>query len=145
MIRRPPRSTRTDTLFPYTTLFRSRRARGYVDYARDVHDDIGARRHFGKAVGLVARARDPRHAFAFRLRAAGEGSDVPARLDRLPHRGAADETGCAGHREGGGHRILPGTGRGAARRVVVGAGILKRGCAMTPPPSVSRFAAATSP
>src|SRR3546814_8075030 len=27
MIRRPPRSTRTDTLFPYTTLFRS--ARGF--------------------------------------------------------------------------------------------------------------------
>src|SRR3546814_19207374 len=25
MIRRPPRSTRTDTLFPYTTLFRSKR------------------------------------------------------------------------------------------------------------------------
>src|SRR3546814_8665316 len=28
MIRRPPRSTRTDTLFPYTTLFRSCRAWG---------------------------------------------------------------------------------------------------------------------
>src|SRR3546814_1355462 len=28
MIRRPPRSTRTDTLFPYTTLFRSRGLRG---------------------------------------------------------------------------------------------------------------------
>src|SRR3546814_7352764 len=27
MIRRPPRSTRTDTLFPYTTLFRSDRRR----------------------------------------------------------------------------------------------------------------------
>src|SRR3546814_16325623 len=26
MIRRPPRSTRTDTLFPYTTLFRSENA-----------------------------------------------------------------------------------------------------------------------
>src|SRR3546814_16317854 len=26
MLRRPPRSTRTDTLFPYTTLFRSPRA-----------------------------------------------------------------------------------------------------------------------
>src|SRR3546814_9305603 len=26
MIRRPPRSTRTDTLFPYTTLFRSKAA-----------------------------------------------------------------------------------------------------------------------
>src|SRR3546814_19099780 len=31
MIRRPPRSTRTDTLFPYTTLFRSKapRLRGF--------------------------------------------------------------------------------------------------------------------
>src|SRR3546814_15364951 len=28
MIRRPPRPTRTDTLFPYTTLFRSRRRDG---------------------------------------------------------------------------------------------------------------------
>src|SRR3546814_11876616 len=28
MIRRPPRSTRTDTLFPYTTLFRSAGPRG---------------------------------------------------------------------------------------------------------------------
>src|SRR3546814_9823917 len=27
MLRRPPRSTRTDTLFPYTTLFRSPRLR----------------------------------------------------------------------------------------------------------------------
>src|SRR3546814_21063575 len=30
MIRRPPRSTRTDTLFPYTTLFRSCAARVHV-------------------------------------------------------------------------------------------------------------------
>src|SRR3546814_1815996 len=29
MIRRPPRSTRTDTLFPYTTLFRSLASKGY--------------------------------------------------------------------------------------------------------------------
>src|SRR3546814_4485424 len=29
MIRRPPRSTRTDTLFPYTTLFRSGRLAAY--------------------------------------------------------------------------------------------------------------------
>src|SRR3546814_1979835 len=38
MIRRPPRATRTDTLFPYTTLFRSdrgvRRARGAPRPAR---------------------------------------------------------------------------------------------------------------
>src|SRR3546814_6337445 len=31
MIRRPPRSTRTDTLFPYTTLFRSKCARQGAD------------------------------------------------------------------------------------------------------------------
>src|SRR3546814_1963047 len=37
MIRRPPRSTRTDTLFPYTTLFRS-----------DVEEDLDQR-------GAVAR------------------------------------------------------------------------------------------
>src|SRR3546814_4506864 len=30
MIRRPPRSTRTDTLFPYTTLFRSIRNEGTI-------------------------------------------------------------------------------------------------------------------
>src|SRR3546814_6101852 len=37
MIRRPPRSTRTDTLFPYTTLFRSHR----LDAARDRHRQVG--------------------------------------------------------------------------------------------------------
>src|SRR3546814_8574224 len=36
MILRPPRSTRTDTLFPYTTLFRSRLA-GVSRRARRVH------------------------------------------------------------------------------------------------------------
>src|SRR3546814_12511881 len=34
MIRRPPRSTRTDTLFPYTTLFRSGQAR--ADHGREL-------------------------------------------------------------------------------------------------------------
>src|SRR3546814_6797199 len=34
MTRRPPRSTRTDTLFPYTTLFRSRHA-GYAEQYGD--------------------------------------------------------------------------------------------------------------
>src|SRR3546814_5048208 len=31
MIRRPPRATRTDTLFPYTTLFRSIRSIGHTE------------------------------------------------------------------------------------------------------------------
>src|SRR3546814_7483482 len=34
MVRRPPRSTRTDTLFPYTTLFRAGRKAGCVGACR---------------------------------------------------------------------------------------------------------------
>src|SRR3546814_14948555 len=41
MIRRPPRSTRTDTLFPYTTLFRSQRGAG-TGIAGDGSDEDGA-------------------------------------------------------------------------------------------------------
>src|SRR3546814_13333299 len=37
MIRRPPRSTRTDTLFPYTTLFRSNSEGIFTDYAAAKH------------------------------------------------------------------------------------------------------------
>src|SRR3546814_9625580 len=37
MIRRPPRSTRTDTLFPYTTLFRSPDHRGHHIGCRPRH------------------------------------------------------------------------------------------------------------
>src|SRR3546814_16056024 len=44
MIRRPPRSTRTDTLFPYTTLFRS------------TADAAGARTH---SVGVHGRGSTP--------------------------------------------------------------------------------------
>src|SRR3546814_4240168 len=36
MIRRPPRSTRTDTLFPYTTLFRSALPARHYRHASDV-------------------------------------------------------------------------------------------------------------
>src|SRR3546814_14895046 len=36
MIRRPPRSTRTDTLFPYTTLFRSVRCLGMSGHGQQV-------------------------------------------------------------------------------------------------------------
>src|SRR3546814_6992789 len=42
MIRRPPRSTRTDTLFPYTTLFRSGLA--LPDAAADAAAAIGGER-----------------------------------------------------------------------------------------------------
>src|SRR3546814_20728347 len=62
MIRRPPRSTRTDTLFPYTTLFRA------DDAAFDTAGDDGAaardREHVfdrqqERLVGLARRFRNP--------------------------------------------------------------------------------------
>src|SRR3546814_19356505 len=57
MIRRPPRSTRTDTLFPYTTLFRS--ALFYVGCTHDhidlvfLHQKLDTLAH---AVGYTAAA-----------------------------------------------------------------------------------------
>src|SRR3546814_4106906 len=49
MIRRPPRSTRTDTLFPYTTLFRSAEA-GVV------RDDL-KQSHITSSTGRLARSQ----------------------------------------------------------------------------------------
>src|SRR3546814_10787798 len=47
MIRRPPRSTRTDTLFPYTTLFRSVFGRPFRRISRQLHRRSRAAR-FGR-------------------------------------------------------------------------------------------------
>src|SRR3546814_4964931 len=54
MIRRPPRSTRTDTLFPYTTLFRSHRHAGHGDGAQRGAETI---RHDAARRGDRARNR----------------------------------------------------------------------------------------
>src|SRR3546814_15214367 len=53
MIRRPPRSTRTDTLFPYTTLFRSKPF--WVEYTSTPIRDRGL------VVGAVIVFRDISH------------------------------------------------------------------------------------
>src|SRR3546814_1123475 len=83
MIRRPPRSTRTDTLFPYTTLFRSLRAfisewmpARYrrplqaavlvlgLEHAVDLRDEIaqveGLGEHLGRRRGLARLQRHRR-------------------------------------------------------------------------------------
>src|SRR3546814_14745075 len=52
MIRRPPRSTRTDTLFPYTTLFRSGRQ---VVLTRDLGHPQEGLLHVGVDPGLGIR------------------------------------------------------------------------------------------
>src|SRR3546814_3185746 len=65
MIRRPPRSTRTDTLFPYTTLFRScRRARAdgrmtmtqHTALDQTAHRDLRVRTEVGAALGDAVMA-----------------------------------------------------------------------------------------
>src|SRR3546814_6854368 len=60
MLRRPPRSTRTDTLFPYTTLFRSIDARRHFHFQRLV-----ATRLAGTATGLAGFADQRAAAAAF--------------------------------------------------------------------------------
>src|SRR3546814_5027971 len=52
MIRRPPGSTRTDTLFPYTTLFRSRPVAAQANADRLAGFRVGAQ--FARAGGLAA-------------------------------------------------------------------------------------------
>src|SRR3546814_1948954 len=52
MIRRPPRSTRTDTLFPYTTLFRSDAGAAF---------DLVELGHVGQVIGQPADERSEEH------------------------------------------------------------------------------------
>src|SRR3546814_3407979 len=60
MIRRPPRSTRTDTLFPYTTLFRSPPGGGELVAALGVQR-LGRRQDLlDPLVALAARLAGPR-------------------------------------------------------------------------------------
>src|SRR3546814_16450726 len=54
MIRRPPRATRTDTLFPYTTLFRSSMQEDprYDDVVADVHRFLAERIFAAEMAGI---------------------------------------------------------------------------------------------
>src|SRR3546814_3287521 len=80
MIRRPPRSTRTDTLFPYTTLFRSDPelviGRSFVraGFRWDQHDPADARAWLDHCARIEARPDDPRDEFHLALLV---GPEVP--------------------------------------------------------------------
>src|SRR3546814_8795370 len=68
MIRRPPRSTRTDTLFPYTTLFRS--------------EDIDVRQH--------RLGRFPAQPLKRRLQRLARAPGGPGRVERRSSEGTVD-------------------------------------------------------
>src|SRR3546814_12934234 len=73
MIRRPPRSTRTDTLFPYTTLFRSRRIENQTRGRRESR----SRMRIGQAV-QPTRSPDARGPAERALRVVGDPFQVGA-------------------------------------------------------------------
>src|SRR3546814_4618159 len=81
MIRRPPRSTRTDTLFPYTTLFRS-------DSGLGIAADQAARRK--KAVHRFPEALGTRLAGPVRYRRTRAGVPWPIMIERLARHPAGD-------------------------------------------------------
>src|SRR3546814_6387920 len=80
MIRRPPRSTRTDTLFPYTTLFRS--GDGPAARAHRVHPLFLRRRELGLVAPAPTHITFGAHRFAHLGRAirlqpcAGVGAEL---------------------------------------------------------------------
>src|SRR3546814_8891604 len=89
MIRRPPRSTRTDTLFPYTTLFRSRVREGEQHQPLQYRDRAQRRPQVRHHLSVVAHVLQERiaavehdHAVAalerraVRLQAALEGIEA---------------------------------------------------------------------
>src|SRR3546814_3345086 len=72
MLRRPPRSTRTDTLFPYTTLFRSF-DRAQDQWLLERTGQGGDRRH--RSLELLAIQEKP-------LRRRGVVGNIICRVDR---------------------------------------------------------------
>src|SRR3546814_7819583 len=87
MVRRPPRSTRTDTLFPYTTLVRSGRPETHTA-AIQLHRDFG---------GLQPSLRLLHHSFIAR-----RSRQPPTRCDLARSRKArcGRNEGTAGHQPG---------------------------------------------
>src|SRR3546814_19848980 len=80
MIRRPPRSTRTDTLFPYTTLFRSGEEPAALG--------IEASGRLGDAAPILA-AEDEAGAEAFMTACVERMDDLARRVNKPNHSAAA--------------------------------------------------------
>src|SRR3546814_9331927 len=89
MIRRPPRSTRTDTLFPYTTLFRSMATGRLSTNLIEAHAAMRPIRR------VTVWGRDPRKADAVARTVAARGLNASATEDVATAAGEADIVSCA--------------------------------------------------
>src|SRR3546814_13608007 len=108
MIRRPPRATRTDTLVPYTTRFRTAEA--------PECDDVEAKR----AASLRASARTVLHAKARRrpLYPAPNRSPAKAGVQGRNHHARRRLIRAEARRRGGGARVVPSAAASTAERRV---------------------------
>src|SRR3546814_16295783 len=90
MIRRPPRSTRTDTLFPYTTLFRSGFAGAHADARREQVPEVlrSAAQRGGDGPDRDAAEDDPAAAEAVAHRA----GDQPEQAEGDGERDAIEQS-----------------------------------------------------
>src|SRR3546814_15292530 len=108
MIRRPPRSTRTDTLFPYTTLFRSHLDAGVAGQrdqavAGDAVEQGGADRR-----GVQRAVEDQEDVLARALAEQAGGSQRDAFAEPEPARLACDELAGPVVAAGPRTRVAPG-------------------------------------
>src|SRR3546814_19320137 len=90
MIRLPPRSTRTDTLFPYTTLFRSRLAvdvDAFIEPLGEAHGVAGAEAELARRFLLQGRGGERRKRIAPHRLALDRGDGERIAGVELTHRG----------------------------------------------------------
>src|SRR3546814_16994707 len=107
MIRRPPISTRTDTLFPYTTLFRSDDSAEAIPYSSAVHINSPLDRSLRNDTATLTATYDP-EGFAVDDKgnikeALAAAAQITAENETLPHKTqlSPGENGKASCRERG--------------------------------------------
>src|SRR3546814_11743636 len=127
MIRRPPRSTRTDTLFPYTTLFRSTLVEKDAAAAAIVGDPavLRKRRPRLRAVGIgqaIAEGKQRRPVMSGRCRPGRRQAPLKVEGNRavLAGKQQVGDAGAFGPRQPGGERKSGVEGKRVAERVDLG-------------------------
>src|SRR3546814_9413473 len=104
MIRRPPRATRTDTLFPYTTLFRSHPVDVVGEHEqgqRDHRKEADHHREMLEKIEVVIAHRSTRCIAAARAAIDARCLRQTAAPGTAAHAPAPDRTGCASPRGAG--------------------------------------------